>query len=360
MRRLFVFVGIADFSRSSQKKKTAFLQSGFHIFFRSQFLNENIDDGFFSWFQKYLNELKAENRIGSYKSYNNAFQAFKRFRQNRDLNPSEITVALLKAFEKHLLDNGANETTVGIYMRALKVIYNYVADFHPGLKENYPFAIKQNDKRRYRIGTTSNKKGDALSPALLGKFMQVETIPTSAEHEAKLYWLFSFYCQGMNMRDIANLKYRNIQGEAIRYVRQKTSATTKDGREIEVLLTPEAKQILIEVGNTDKRPNAFVFPILDAGMDLMKQDAVIRQKIKIVNKWLKRICDNNELPVITTYWARRTFASLSKFAGVETSLIRELLGHGDLKTTETYLKRFELDKKKEANELLKGLLQKAS
>lgn len=87
----------------------------------------------------------------------------------------------------------------------------------------------------------------------------------------------------------------------------------------------------------------------------MKQGAVIRQKIRTVNKWLNRVCEANGFSVITTYSARHTFASLSKFTGVGTAMIRGLLGHGDLKTTETYFKRFEPDMKKEANELLKEL-----
>ena len=39
-----------------------------------------------------------------------------------------------------------------------------------------------------------------------------------------------------------------------------------------------------------------------------------------------------------------------KQSGQSVELIRELLGHSDIKTTESYLKRFDLSKKKAANE----------
>ncbi len=86
----------------------------------------------------------------------------------------------------------------------------------------------------------------------------------------------------------------------------------------------------------------------------------INQKNKIVNKWLKRICEANELPAITTYWARHSYASLLKQSGHSVELIREMLGHSDIKTTESYLKRFDLAKKRDANESIQILMKKTA
>jgi hypothetical protein len=51
----------------------------------------------------------------------------------------------------------------------------------------------------------------------LQKFISLETQPGTPEHEARLLWLFSFYCQGMNFRDISYLKYKDIQPSFIEY-----------------------------------------------------------------------------------------------------------------------------------------------
>lgn len=77
----------------------------------------------------------------------------------------------------------------------------------------------------------------------------------------------------------------------------------------------------------------------------------------MVNDRLKKLCSANNLEEVklTTYWARHTYASLLKESGESIELIRELLGHSDIKTTESYLKRFDLKKKKEANERLESL-----
>lgn len=44
---------------------------------------------------------------------------------------------------------------------------------------------------------------------------------------------------------------------------------------------------------------------------------------------------------MTTYVARHSFASILKNYGVNVSLISEMLGHTDLKTTQIYLDSFE-------------------
>ena len=44
---------------------------------------------------------------------------------------------------------------------------------------------------------------------------------------------------------------------------------------------------------------------------------------------------------ITTYVARHSFATILKNSGVNISLISEMLGHTDLKTTQIYLDSFD-------------------
>jgi integrase/recombinase XerD len=119
---------------------------------------------------------------------------------------------------------------------------------------------------------------------------------------------------------------------------------------IQVPLTEEISSIIVELGNEDKRPNSYVFNVINDKMDLDKQDRVIRQKIGLTNKWLKVLCEANDLPAITTYWARHSYASMLKDLNISVEMIRELLDHSDIRTTEAYLKRFDLGEKKKAND----------
>lgn len=343
--------------------------------FEKNYVHKQVQGGFLKSFEDYLENLKTEGRIGTYVAYNSAYSALKEFKNEKDFNPIELTPDELKKFERHLksprkyktargreITKSAGNTTVGMYMRAVKVVYNFIADDNPELKEFYPFATKQNDRKRYFIPTSDGHKGEALSADILKKFISIETEPGDPAHEAKLYFLFSFYGNGMNMRDIAHLKYENLKDGAIRFRREKTKRT-KSGEGavlIEVPLSDELNKIIIELSTNDKKGSNFIFPILSLDMDPQTQDNVIRQKIKMINKYLKVLCEENGIPAFTTYSARHSYASLLKSAKVSVEVIRELLGHGDIKTTENYLSRFDIDTKKEANANIDRILKKTA
>ncbi|HRJ28572.1 MAG TPA: site-specific integrase [Cyclobacteriaceae bacterium] len=345
--------------------------------FEMEFLTQETKKGFLALFRKHLKDVQNEGRIGTYKAYKNAYSAFNKFRgakydkkgneinPGKELSPTDLTPSMLKDFEAYMKKQGAGKTTIGIYMRSLKVVFNVAASDNPSLNEFYPFAIKQTDKARYKIKTGSGKKGDALTPEQLEKLAAIEVEPGTPEHESKLLWLFSFYCQGMNFKDIAGLKYRNIdlQNQVITYVRAKTQDTEAEEKPMQVPINEAIKNIITAIGNPDKKPDSFVFDIIPMGLTstVMRRtnapktnqerlDEIVRQKIKMVNKRLKQLCESNELPAITTYWARHTYASLLKQAGESVELIRELLGHSDIRTTEAYLNRFDIGRKKEAND----------
>ncbi len=341
--------------------------------FENEFLLKTSAKGFIGFYEEYLADLLRENRVGSYHTYHCALQAFKAFRHNREIDPADVTPTLLKEFEAYLVkekviprSNGkisirkAGKTTVGIYMRSLRVVFNYITSKQPYLKELYPFAHRNNDRTKYKIKTGSGSKGEALSGEQLRKFIGADVIPSSPEWKAKQLWLFSFYCQGMNLNDMARLKYSDIRLDSIRYVRNKTKNTEGKEEIIEIPLNDTIRKIIVEIGNAEKKVDNFVFELIEPGLSPMVERKVINQRIKIINKWLKVLCRENDLPLITTYWARHTYASLLKSNGVSVEMIRELLGHSDIKTTENYLKRFDLEKKREVNEMINSIMMKSA
>lgn len=349
--------------------------------FEAEFLHQESEKGMLWLFERYLSDLLNDDRIGSYASYRCAYSALNRFRggqseivkngqatkvikqpfrKGKEIRPEDLTVEVLKRFELWLKKEGCNKTTIGIYMRALRIIYNNAVDSNPSLAEFYPFARKANDNKRYKIRSGSGKKGQAMSADDLQKFIATSPAEGSAEWEAKQYWLFMFYASGMNMADVAQLRYQDIQWDAIRYVRAKTRDTESREEVIEVPLTESLKRIIVALGNPDKSPAGYVFPILRAGMSPEQIKAATKQKIKLVNKWLKSLCEETGLPAITTYWSRHTAATLLRDTGASVELISEMLGHSDVKVTREYLKRFSVQKKGEAIESAMQVINKAS
>lgn len=335
--------------------------------FESEYFEQRSKKNIINLWESYLDDLLKEERIGTYMAYKNALQAFKYFRgmvtegntvvkSPIDLSPANLTVQVLKDFEK-FLNKGRGKTTIGMYMRALKVIYNLAANDNTALKELDPFAKKQNDKTRYKIKTGSGSKGDALTLDELKRFIATDPIETCPEWEAKQFWLFSFYCQGMNFKDIALLEYKDIKGDEIHFIREKTKNTENKESLVKIPLTDPMREIIISLGNQDKK--SYVFNILKKGMTPLEITSTYKQKIKINNKWTTRLCEENDLPPVKTYWARNTFATLLKFSGESIEVIRELLGHSDIRTTESYLKRFDGSRLKESHNLIAKLLKTA-
>ena len=84
---------------------------------------------------------------------------------------------------------------------------------------------------------------------------------------------------GNEHRDIGLLKYEDIKGDVISYVRQKTKDTEIQETPIQIPLTDAIQQIIRAVGNSlDTRPSSYVFNIVNKSMDAMQQDAVIQAK----------------------------------------------------------------------------------
>lgn len=331
--------------------------------FESEYITQDSAKGLLKLFADHLETIRGEGRIGTWKAYKNAYSAFNKFRggdkdkTGKELSPIDLTPALLKQFDSSMETGGAGKNSRAMYMRALKVIFNLAVSLNPSLGEFNPFAKGQADKGKFKIRIGAGHKGEALNIDQLQAFMAIPTEPETEQDEAKQIWLFSFHAQGMNLRDIALLKYSNIKGEVITYIRQKTRETETTETPIEIPLNDALRKIIVTLGNPDKKPGAYVFQILGPGMNIEKQDGVIRQKIKMINRRLKELCEANSLPAITTYWARHSYANLQKQSGASVEEIRELLGHSDMRTTEAYLKRFDIERKKKANERIEELFK---
>lgn len=74
----------------------------------------------------------------------------------------------------------------------------------------------------------------------------------------------------------------------------------------------------------------------------MQKQNRIHKVLGQINGELKVLASELEIEAdMTTYVARHSFASILKNYGVNVSLISEMLGHTDLKTTQIYLDSFE-------------------
>jgi integrase len=292
-------------------------------------------------FLSYIDKLLREHRIGTAVSYQTAYYALAKFRGN--LRFIEITITYLKEYEQWMLQQEYSKTTVGIYVRSLRTIFNEAAEDKIIKKEKcYPFG-----KRRYQIPTSRNVK-KSLKLHDVSKIYKY--IPEcEQESKAKDYWLFSYLANGINCKDIALLKYRNIEEEYIVFERAKTENSTRSNpRSITVFISEDIRTIIETRGNPDKSPANYIFPILEHGITPLRQYELIELFIRSINEWMDKIRIKLKIERrVSTYVARHTFSTVMKRSGVSTEFIQEALGHTDIRTTENYLDSFEKEVKKE-------------
>jgi integrase len=236
-----------------------------------------------------------------------------------------------------------SKSTQGIYLRSLRAIFNEaIADGIITKEKCYPFG-----RRKYQIPTARNVK-KALKVDQIEKIYFYE--PTcESESRAKAFWLFCYFANGINPKDVALLKYKNIQGEYLVFDRAKTERTARtEPKPITIYVNEDMAAIIRELGNKDKNPERYIFPILYDGVTPLRQYDLIQLFIRSINDWMVKICEKLGIDKkATTIVTRHSFSTIMKNAGASTEFIQEALGHTDKRTTENYLDSFEKEIKKE-------------
>jgi integrase/recombinase XerD len=305
----------------------------------------------FPYFKEYIKLLYSDGRLKTKDSYQSAMNPFKQVKNSFGFY--DISPDFLKKYEKWMLNRNNSKTTIGIYSRNLRSVYNYGISKNVIKKdENYPFG-----KRKYIIPSGSNKK-KALTQNEVAQIYKYETTPNSSEDRAKDFWIFSYLCNGINFKDIALMKVKNIDGDMLRFVRAKTENSTREDEIIISCYVNEFMKSIIDKwrsGNTGK--DDYLFAILQKNDDLEEQKRKVAQFIKNTNKYMKIISmkigiDKN----VTTYYGRHSAATIMKKSGANIEQIREALGHQNTSTTQKYLDSFDDESKRELSKSLTNFI----
>lgn len=291
----------------------------------------------FEAIQAYIDSLITQNRIRTAESHRCTLASLKKYSQRKRLPFTEITAEFLHNYERWMLGQNNSISTVGIYLRNLRTVYNKAINDGDIDAQAYPFG-----KGKYQIPSSRNIK-KALSREELKKIFEYKPEPLSPEDKYRDLWLFSYLCNGMNVKDIAHLRYENIDGNNLHFVREKTKRTTRSEQKvIAAPLLPYAQGLIEKWGQKPRDAHQYIFDILEPQLSPEKALAKIKQEAKQINKYMRRIGEKVGITTdITTYTARHTFSTQLKRSGASLELISESLGHKDLKTTERYLDSFE-------------------
>jgi len=299
-----------------------------------------------SAFDSYISELRENGQIGTAASYSCASVSLHKYKAG--LKFEHLTPEFLRSYEHWFVDKGKSITTVGIYLRSLRAVMNVAMQQGMMSNTDYPFG-----KRKYIIPTGRNIK-KALTLEEIAKIYNYVTEPGSVNDMCRDYWIFIYLCNGLNVKDLCLLTYKNIVGDFIVFNRAKTNTARRSNPEpIRIALKEDSKRIISKWGQHQFSPDRYIFPYLKIGMTPQKQRDNIDLLIHLINEHMKQIAV--ELGIhkpITTYYARHSFATILKNSGVSTEFISEALGHTSLETTKNYLAGFEQDAIRKTTDVL--------
>jgi site-specific recombinase XerD len=313
--------------------------------FRKASDGENI---FYQYLQT-IEHLKKQGQIGTANTYELSLKSIKEYCKHlkgktpKDLSFYEVTPKWLQGYEKFMIDiKGRSITTVAIYLRALRALFNKTIHEGEIPSEIYPFG-----KRKYQVPAVKRVK-KALNKAELKMLFEAQP-QTPEQTKAKDFWFFSYACYGMNIKDIALLKNKNIQGDKIVYYRAKTIRTSKANLEpIIVHLNDFTKYIIEKYRTGNNAPESLVFDIVNENEDLQVQHNKSKNFTRFINQNLKKLAEKNGITgEISTYWARHSFATNAIRNGVSIELVSTMLDHSDVKVTKGYFAGYEEETLKE-------------
>lgn len=306
------------------------------------------------FFNNKVKTMEDEGSFSTAEKYKSALNVIKKF-TGGFVSFGEINEEWLKRFKKWYLSKGYSLASFAFHARALRHIFNQAIAIKVVNRDIYPFgrygfkipSVRRSIKRYF-----DSKEKDIFIRYRSGN---------DALNKYHDYWVFSYFCNGMNPADVAGLKRKDIFHDYILYERKKTENSDQVKKKIVIALSDDSLilKIIAKRGNPTLAPNEYVFPILTHDMTDKQKFIRVRNFVRKTNAALEDIRKelNTKYPKLftskfTSYSARHTNSNMMLQAGASTELIQDLLGHADKRTTQNYLDGFTLDIKKKFSKKL--------
>ena len=300
-------------------------------------MNKN---GFSRCGENYINRLRKEGRYSTAHVYKNALYSFSKFCGTLNMSFRQVTKERLRRYGQYLYECGLKPNTISTYMRMLRSIYNrgVEAGSAPYVPRLFHDAYTGVDVRQKK----------ALPAGELHKLLY-EDPKSERLRRTQTIAALMFQFGGMSFADLAHLEKSALDQSVLRYNRIKT----KTPMSVEVLDTARG-MINQHRNNQEPIPDCpdYLFDIL-CGNKKRKDERAYREYQSALRRFNNRLKDLARAlrlnSPVSSYTLRHSWATTAKYRGVPIEMISESLGHKSIKTTQIYLKGFELRERTEVN-----------
>lgn len=284
----------------------------------NSFLRQRRSLSFFDFMYDTIDNLTVMNRFGTANNYTTALKSFMKFRENIDIDMTDIDSDLMQRYEAYLNNRGVSLNTISFYMRTLRAVYNRAVD-----KE---LISQRNPFRHVYTGIAKTVKR-ALPLKALQRIKVLNLDNSPSLDFARDMFMFSFYTRGMSFIDMAYIKESDIKYNTLYYRRHKT------GQQLQIRWERPMQELI------DKYKSITVAPyLLPICKSIDEPRTRYKNTMARVNKSLKLVgkLANIESP-LTMYVARHSWANVARDQRVPISIISQGMGHDSELTTQIYL-----------------------
>lgn len=276
--------------------------------------NENVQRLFKTQYEAFVATKENATTIDIYKNVTNKI---KEYCDYESLELRDIDIDWLNGYTEKLRQDRNCTNSIAINLRCIRAVLNFARK--RGVIKEYVFSM-------YKIKTEETRKR-SLTVEQLRTLYRADLSKIRSKHRDMFFLIF--FLMGINMIDLSRLT--KIENGRITYRRAKT------GTLYDIKVEPEAMAII------DKyRGKEHLLKVFDKLTSYKYYEVAL-------NDTLSKICAELELPKISAYWARHTFATIAYEIGIPTDTIADCLGHKSThKITEIYIKK-DLNKIDEAN-----------
>ena len=259
----------------------------------------------------------------------------------------DITPAFLKKFEKSKMDDGCSRATVDSHLRNLRRIINYFKNEVKLIPEQYFYPFGRGG---YSISSFFPTKIVLKEPEIQAIIDKTDFDNPEQEYSRDIF-LLAYYCNGCNFVDLLRMRWDQIIGNYILFMRKKTETTRKNNiKDIVVPVDEKLQSVLNKVGDKD---SPFILGLVKEGYSesfFENKNHKIKQQI---NKHLTDISEKLKLSVpLNLSKARDCYASTLMRRGKSRDDIGQMLGHSNSIVTEHYLSSIDAERTFEINSVL--------
>lgn len=216
--------------------------------------------------------LKNEKRVSQAKNFRSLLANIKLFGDGKDIFFYEINNEFINRYADWLKLLDISDSSQSFYLRNLRTVLNKahedgligsISGWFQDVNTSVTAPVKKTDEK--------------LNRELL---LKIESLDLSANKQNELVrdaFMFGFYCEGMELIDMAYLEYSNVQGNLLVYNRR------LKGLERKIVLGKEAKTIIKRYeGKSDK----YLIPLLDLSENVLFGTirSYVSRSLKVIGK----------------------------------------------------------------------------